>query len=73
MVWSYWLILLFAIHVGGCCGYLWGAAILVFKYAGKQVLVSDDGPCQNFYVFKPEGAATACAVAEENKEESNGD
>lgn len=73
MVWSYWLILLFAIHVGGCCGYLWGAAILVFKYAGKQVLVSDDGPCQKFYVFKPESAVTACAVAEENKEDGNGD
>lgn len=50
-VWVLVLITLFAFHFGGCIGDLWVTCILLFKYHGKQVLVSDDGPCQRFYTY----------------------
>ena len=50
-VWALMLILLFSLHFGGCIGDLWVTCILLFKYRGKAVLVSDDGPCQRFYTF----------------------
>lgn len=56
MVWSWWLIIVFGFHLGGCCGDLWGTFILIFKYRGKSVLLSDDGPCQVFYTYSGEDA-----------------
>ena len=53
-VWALILILLFSLHFGGCIGDLWVTGILLFKYRGKEVLVSDDGPCQRFYTFSGE-------------------
>ncbi|MDE6691242.1 MAG: DUF3267 domain-containing protein, partial [Clostridia bacterium] len=50
-VWALVVIMLFALHFGGCIGDLWVTGILLFKYAGKAVLVSDDGPCQRFYTY----------------------
>lgn len=51
-IWSLMLIVLFALHFGGCIGDLWVTCVLLFKYHGKQVFVSDDGPCQKFYTFE---------------------
>ncbi len=48
------LIVLFALHFGGCVGDLWGTCILLFKYARKPVLMSDSGPCQIFYTYSDE-------------------
>ncbi len=58
-IWAIALILLFALHFGGCVGDLWGACILIFKYAGKSVLMSDSGPCQIFCTYSAEAAETA--------------
>lgn len=55
-VWALMLILLFALHFGGCIGDLWVTYILLFKYRKKQVLVNDDGPCQRFYEYSGEAA-----------------
>ena len=55
-VWALMLILLFALHFGGCIGDLWVTCILLFKYRKKQVLVNDDGPCQRFYEYSGEAA-----------------
>jgi len=48
-IWAFMVILLFSMHVSGCVGDLWVAAILIFKFRGKPTLVCDDGPCQRFY------------------------
>lgn len=66
MVWSWWLILLFALHFGGCCGDLYGTLILLFRYRGKAVLLSDNGPCQRFYLYNPE-------ITVKDSEDKNGD
>ena len=39
----------FATHVGGCVGDLYGAGLLIFRYK-KGCLVKDDGPKQIFFV-----------------------
>ncbi len=39
-------------HIGGCCGDLWVAGLLLFKYRDKTVLMNDTGPKQTFYVLK---------------------
>ncbi len=51
-------LVLFALHFGGCVGDLWGTCILLFKYAGKPVLMSDSGPRQIFYTYSDEPAET---------------
>lgn len=67
--WALMLIILFGLHVGGCCGDLWVTCILLFKYAGKPVLVGDDGPCQRFYTYIDQPEASNA----EQTEEVNGD
>lgn len=42
---------LWGIHVGGCCGDLWVAGLLLFKLRDKTVLMNDTGPKQTFYVL----------------------
>lgn len=37
-------------HVGGCCGDLWVAGLLLFKLRDKATLMNDTGPKQTFYV-----------------------
>lgn len=64
-VWALMLILLFALHFGGCVGDLWVTCILMFKYRKEQVLVCDDGPCQRFYSYQPE-ILTEIQTGEEN-------
>lgn len=52
---SPWLLVLafvFASHIGGCCGDIYYAGVLLFKYNKKQVLVSDNGLKQSFYIEK---------------------
>lgn len=51
------VIMLFALHFGGCIGDLWVTAILVFKYRGKSVLMCDNGPKQQFFVYDAEYTA----------------
>lgn len=41
-------------HVGGCCGDLWVAGLLTFKYRDKTTLMNDTGPKQTFYVISDE-------------------
>ncbi len=40
---------LFALHLGGCIGDLYGAYLLIFKYRAKDTLIRDTGPEQYFY------------------------
>lgn len=47
--WNIMLIALFALHCGGCCYDLYVVILLLTKFNGKDVLVSDSGPCQTFY------------------------
>lgn len=42
--------LLFGMHLGGCCGDLYMAGLLGFKYRDGDVLVRDTGPEQWLYV-----------------------
>ncbi len=44
-------LVLFALHFGGCCGDLWVAFLLIFKYRKQQVLMCDNGPKQQFFVY----------------------
>ncbi len=44
-------LVLFALHFGGCVGDLWSSCLLIFKYRKKQVLMSDSGPCQIYYIY----------------------
>ncbi len=41
---------LFAAHLAGCVGDLYGAFILIFRYKGKPVIVNDTGPKQTYYL-----------------------
>lgn len=61
-VWALVVIMLFAFHFGGCIGDLWVTCILLFRYCKKQVLISDDGPCQRFYLYSGEQQTEAEAV-----------
>lgn len=45
------MIMLFALHFGGCIGDLWVTYILVFKYRKHQVLMCDNGPKQQFFIY----------------------
>jgi hypothetical protein len=49
-IWVAMLVILFGSHFGGCIGDLYDAIILIVKYHNKQVLLSDIGPKQIFYV-----------------------
>ena len=44
------LIVMFAIHFGGCIGDIYVALYLTFKNRGKEMLINDTGPKQTFYV-----------------------
>lgn len=44
-------IVLFALHFGGCCGDLWVTFILLFRYRKQQVLMCDNGPKQQFFIY----------------------
>ena len=48
--------LLLGMHVGGCCGDLWVAGLLTFKYRNKTTLMNDTGPKQEFYILSEEVA-----------------
>lgn len=48
--WILVLTVVFALHIGGCVGDIYVAFILLIKYNKKQVLVSDNGTKQTFYV-----------------------
>lgn len=48
--WLLVLTMVFALHVGGCSGDIYVAYLLLIKYNKKQVLVSDNGTKQTFYV-----------------------
>ena len=37
-------------HVGGCCGDLYGTILYLFKYKNPKTLMRDTGPKQTFYV-----------------------
>lgn len=65
-VWALVVIMLFAFHFGGCIGDLWVTCILSFRYCKKQVLISDDGPCQRFYLYGGERQTEAEAVTDGN-------
>ncbi len=41
---------LLGMHLGGCCGDLWVAGVLAFKYRNNAVLMNDAGPTQTFYL-----------------------
>ena len=43
------LMIMFALHFGGCVGDLYAAYYLIFKNHGKAVIVNDTGPKQTFY------------------------
>ena len=47
-----YLIVLFAIHFGGCVGDLFVSILLIFKYKGNDVLVNDTGAKQTIYIKK---------------------
>ena len=53
-------------HVGGCCGDLWVAGVLTFKYRDKTTLMNDTGPKQTFYVLSNEEVTVV--NSEENRE-----
>ena len=40
----------FAIHVGGCIGYLYMTCLLLFRYKDPSTLINDTGPRQTIYV-----------------------
>lgn len=43
-------ILLFAIHVSGCVGDLYGAGLMLFRFRDPKLLVRDTGPKQTYYL-----------------------
>lgn len=45
------MIMLFSLHFGGCIGDLWVTYILVFKYRKRKVLMCDNGPKQQFFIY----------------------
>lgn len=44
-----WTVLL-AVHLGGCCGDLYGAVIFLFRFRSSDTLMRDTGPTQYFFV-----------------------
>ncbi len=49
-IWALMVIMLFALHFGGCVGDMWVAFMLIFRFK-STVLTCDDGPCQRFYDY----------------------
>lgn len=43
-------VLLLGLHTGGCCGDLYVAILLLFKYRNKKTLMRDTGPEQFFFI-----------------------
>ncbi len=41
---------LLGVHVGGCVGDLYGAALYVFRFRDPETLMRDTGPAQTFYL-----------------------
>lgn len=64
------VIMLFALHFGGCCGDLWVAFLLIFKYRKQQVLMCDDGPKQQFFVYDENAPEYPQAEAAQNSNAS---
>jgi len=50
---------LLGMHIGGCCGDLWVAGLLLFKFRDKTTLMNDTGPKQTFYTLANEVSPTA--------------
>lgn len=74
-VWVFSVIVLFALHFGGCVGDMWVAILLIFRFKGT-VLTCDDGPCQRFYDYCPNEIETQPAEVHEaqtEEEEKSGD
>lgn len=46
----YLVAVLFAIHVGGCVGDLWGSLYMATHYKDKTMFVNDTGPKQTFFI-----------------------
>ncbi len=44
--------ILFALHLGGCCGDMYVIYLMLFKYKNPLTLVRDTGPMQSFYAKK---------------------
>ena len=54
-IYDFWLILLvFACHLGGCCGDIYSSYLLKFEYKNSTVLINDTGPTQTIYDLKQE-------------------
>ena len=53
-IYCFMLKMLFAIHFGGCVGDLYDTMLLLTRYRKKEVLLSDDGPKQVFYIKEVE-------------------
>ncbi|MBE6638935.1 MAG: DUF3267 domain-containing protein [Ruminococcaceae bacterium] len=49
-VWYMASVILMGSHLGGCCGDLYVACLLLFKYKNKRILMKDTGPKQTFYL-----------------------
>lgn len=45
-----WVLFLFSMHVGGCAGDLYDAALYLFRLKDPSTLMQDTGPRQTFYV-----------------------
>ena len=61
------LIIIFALHFGGCCGDLWVSALLIFKYRNRQVLMCDNGPKQQFFVYDENAPEYPQTEAQQNE------
>ncbi len=75
-VWAVMVIMLFALHFGGCVGDMWVAFMLIFRFKGNTVLTCDDGPCQRFFDYCPNEMETPSDEVTEVKteeEEKSGD
>ena len=46
------LVLLFASHMAGCVGDLYGASLMLFRFRDQRMLMNDTGPMQTFYLPK---------------------
>lgn len=76
------VLMLFALHFGGCCGDLWVTFILIFKYRKQHVLMCDNGPRQQFFIYDenapeypqaepPQSLFGSAYTAEEQQSEHN--
>jgi hypothetical protein len=43
-------LILFGLHLGGCCGDLYLTILLLFKFKDNRLLMSDNGPEQHIYL-----------------------